>query len=258
MNHSEAEKFTDELIIAFPAFKAVAEKHSPNFERTKDAWRVAWIDLTISECRGAIKSLLVEGGITYENLQQPGPFIRRLVMDARKAGNQSERDRVAGMERDHNANRKRDFTGQPMAKALADALSLHKLGTPKAEIAKAIAAAMPSMPYDGPSFRCTACFDSGRVFVVKTPIAHDVASGKRTADSANRSHCYPVACSCGAGELFRNARPGAQGGEAPVYDPANFCVFRDDDNDAERIIDWLANRKPRNYESSFDKYGATA
>jgi hypothetical protein len=115
MNHSEAEKFTDELIIAFPAFKAVAEKHSPNFERTKDAWKVAWLDLTLAECREASRKLLIAGGLDYEALQQPGATIRQLVLRDRKNTPMSEDELVSHSQQQREAAKRRaEYQKLPM------------------------------------------------------------------------------------------------------------------------------------------------
>jgi hypothetical protein len=257
MNDHEADLFCDELIIAFPAFKATAEKHSPDFNRTRNGWTVAWRDLSIGECREALRNLLVEGGISYENLQQPGPFIRRLVLEARKSGMQSERDRAVAIEREKSYGRKRDYQGSPMAAALVKSMEMRQQGASEAEILAAIEAAFPSAnDYDGPRYRCLLCSDRGLVRVVRMDTMRKVQSLEIDAEKVNGSLTYMVACNCHSGRSVQERKPMQQSGKLPEFSEQNFCRWMDDGEDAARIADWVVKHKPKNYDDSFDNWHA--
>ncbi len=255
MNEHEVSEFSEELIISFPAFKAVAEKHSPDFDRTRRAWGMAWCDLAISECRDALRRLLVDGGISYENLQQPGPFVRNLVLEARKAGAQSERDTATAIDRERALARRRDYKGSPMAAALANAIEMQQSGSSEDEIFASIDAAFPeAAEYESPTYRCLLCYDQGLVQVVRMDTMRKVQLLDLPAECVTRTMTYMVACNCGASRSVRDRKPMRQSGNLPIYDPRNLCDFKDDGHDYQRIIDWLANRKPKNYERCFENH----
>lgn len=255
MNEHESEVFLKELLIAFPAFKSVAEKHSPDFERTKGSWKVAWRDLTLGECREALRVLILEGGITYENLQQPGPFVRRLVLESRKAGAQSEADRAAGVDRERSLASRRDYKGSPMAAAVVKAIEMRKAGATEDVILKSIDAAFPKTDdLDGPRYRCLLCRDRGLVQVVRMDTMRRVESLDLPAESVTHAMTYMVACTCGSGQGVTERKPMRQSGNLPRFDPKNFCRWIDDGGDAERITKWLSGRRPKNYDDSFERW----
>lgn len=255
MNEQEAIAFSEELIIAFPAFRAHAEKHSPDFDRTRRAWSFAWSDLAISECRDALRKLLVDGGISYENLQQPGPFIRRLVLEARKEGRQSEADLAIGVDRDKALARRRDYKGSPMAAALAKAIEMRQSGASFDRVYAMIDSSFPpAAAYDSETYRCLLCRDRGLVQVVRVDTIARVQRLELEASSVHYGMTYNVACTCSVGRLVQQRNPMNQSGQLPVFSPQNFCCWHDDGLDADRINKWIANHKPSNFDNSFDTW----
>lgn len=131
MNDSECESFVEQLLVAFPAFDDAA-RNSPDLARTHRSWAEAWKDLEFKECISVLDRLKLSGGISYDDYRAPGSFIRRLVMARRKNTPKSEEELVN--ERQGRLTRirnKRDYSGSPMALALAHAHELKNLGVPK-------------------------------------------------------------------------------------------------------------------------------
>jgi hypothetical protein len=250
LNEQESLAFIEELTIAFPGFRTAA-KDSPDMERTFKAWSASWVDLTIEECRRALKSLLLKAEISWEHYRTPGPFIRQLVISQR--GGTSEADRVNEQNRFGRWNQRRDYTGSPMSKALAEAMKLHEEGKSREEIYAAIDAALPPAPpaYSQPRYACHACLDRGLVRVFRSDYAAAVANERVPIESITEAHTYLVACSCEAGEEKNRVK-----NPLPVYNRSNFCVFRDQGIEKERqeLADWLARRRPENYHSEFESW----
>lgn len=128
MNFDEGKKFVIELITAFPAFESAA-KDAPDIGATHRSWIAAWDDLAITECRAVLSQLIKSGGIGWDDYRQPGPFVRRLVIAARRNELRSEED-LAKERRDRNEREKnrRQYVGSPMALALCHGLDLRKQG----------------------------------------------------------------------------------------------------------------------------------
>jgi hypothetical protein len=134
VNDLEAKQFIRELIISFPTFETVA-KESPNLSDTHRSWAKAWDDLTLAECQAALAKLTKAGGIGWDDYRAPGPFVRSLVMRDRKNAPKSEEELAIEQEaRRERLRAKRDYTGSPMAQALATALDMKKRGCSRAEI----------------------------------------------------------------------------------------------------------------------------
>jgi hypothetical protein len=253
LNTEEAKQFTRELITAFPGFESAA-KDTPDIKATHSAWIVSWSDLTLDECKQALIQLQRDGGIGWDEYREPGPFIRRLVFEARKAGAQSERDRAQAVERERNQRAKRDYKGSPMAGALAKAIEMRESGRSEEEILATIQATFAGHQYDEPRYHCLACFDRGLVRVVRMDTMHKIQRLEFDANGLTIAHTYNVACTCHAGKQVQQRKPTNQGGRLPVYEPYQFCMWRDDGNDANHATEWLANRKPKNYDSSFERW----
>jgi hypothetical protein len=221
--------------MSFPAVKAMAEKHSPDFGRTKQGWGVAWRDLTLADLRAALKRLLVEGGITYENFQQPGPFLRRLAISGR-----SESDRVAGEReatRYERQRRRSSYVGSPMAEALTKA----RLCNTREEAYRVIESALPQRPeYDQPRHRCPVCCDRGLVLVWRADFVAMVRAGKKKLDELNRAHTYLVSCYCDGGQATNDGKHR----KLPVFSPSVYCRFADLEIDEEqaKLSAWIAEQ----------------
>lgn len=233
MNDNELRHFTDEMLIAFPGFRAAAEKHSPDFERTQKSWWVAWRDLGIGECREALRLMLVEGNLKYDDFQQPGPFIRRLVLGSRVRNATSEADRAeSSMSRQSRA----DYTGSPMAQALAVALKADSMQSAFA----AIESVIPTRPeYEQPRYDCHWCLDRGLVLVWRADFVRMVRDRKMNVTQLHSGHTYSVACSCSrGGDLNRPKEPRFK---MPFFSSAAFCVFKgaDIESDRKRLLVWL-------------------
>lgn len=89
MNEAESRKFIDEFSMAFPAILDAA-RNSPNIEGTKRIWAASWDDLTIDECRAALRELIKGDPLTYEQIRSPGQTIRKLVVTKRSQSLKSE------------------------------------------------------------------------------------------------------------------------------------------------------------------------
>ena len=134
MNDRECAAFVEELLVAFPSFDDAA-RNSPDLARTHRRWADAWKDIEYRECVSVLARLKMSGGIGYEDFRSPGPFIRRLVMAQRKNTPKSEEQlAIERQERLNGRQKKRDYTGSPMALALAHAHELKNLGVPKETI----------------------------------------------------------------------------------------------------------------------------
>lgn len=253
VTEAEAKIFVTELLIAFPAFDDAA-RNSANLAATHRSWAAAWLDLTLGECREVLRCLKIDGGIGWDDYRSPGPYIRRLAIDARKVRHQSERDREESQRRDERLYRRRDYSGSPMAAAMAAAVAARQAGDSHERVSATIEQAFPTADGDGPTYRCHICVDRGLVLVVRTDVAKRIERGDMPAAGIHSRHCYPVACCCGAGEQITDRRPMPKSGTMPAYSPSNFCRFHDDGRDADRITRWLADRRPANYDSSFDRY----
>lgn len=135
MTEHESLKFIEELTICFPGFAEVAQRYSPDYERTKKAWCVTWADLSLNECREVMRQLMLKGGIAYDEYREPGPFIRRLALQNRKNAPKSDAE-LAGREKTRREieTQRRAYQGSPMAYALLEMRRLKTLGVPEHEI----------------------------------------------------------------------------------------------------------------------------
>jgi hypothetical protein len=131
---NEAKHFIHELLIAFPAFDDAA-RSSPNLAATHRAWADAWRDLSSTDCLAALSDLKRTGEINYEDYRAPGPFIRRLVLAARRNAPKSEAELVGQeMTRREREQQRRQYQGSPMASALIEMRRLKTAGASEAEI----------------------------------------------------------------------------------------------------------------------------
>lgn len=238
MNDQESRKFVEELLIAFPAFDDAA-RSSEDLGQTHRSWAKAWTDLTLNECREALRRLQIDGGIKYEEYREPGPFVRRIVLEARKRHAQSERDRSIGQDRDRSISRRRDYVGSPMASALAAAQRAKLERKSEKEILAEIDRAFPRADYAGPTYRCSLCVDRGLVLVVRPDVITRVKREELAASAVHDRNTYLVACSCGRGADEANRKPMAKSGNLPRYSPSDFFIYKSDGNDAKRIEDWI-------------------
>lgn len=229
MNQTEATAFIDELCTGFPEFKIVGER-SPNYERTKKAWAVAWADLTIDECRKALDELAISGEISYENYRTPGPFIRKLVIAARNRGKTSEAERAeSAIRRVSGA-----YLGSPMANALATALKMKGEGKPESEIMAEIDRAIPSAAvWDGPRHHCSICCDRQTVVVWRADFVSKVLQGSLSVEKL--AHTYVISCYCSAANDANQRRKK----KLPVYSTGGFCLYLDDGDDQQRLRSWI-------------------
>jgi hypothetical protein len=222
MNREESNLFAMELTIAFPEFRAIAEKSSPNYEATKQSWALAWLDLSLEECRTSLKRLIVDGEISYEEYRAPGPFIRRLVLATRNRVKPSEAEQVDGKRKSRS-----DYKGSPMAAALAAVNKAKLEGKSEQECLAMIDAAFPpSNPYDQPRYKCQHCQDRGLVPVWRTD------SDFSDIGKLHRGHTYNVACYCEAGTLIN--QPAKEKFRLPVYTPERYCKFASVDIETDR------------------------
>jgi hypothetical protein len=258
MDKQESEQFTTELLIAFPAFKAAAEKHSPDFDRTKKAWWHAWSDLTITECRAVLKSMLLEGGLTFEALQQPGPFIRRLVVESRRGNARSEADEAARLELTgrllQKQQRQKDYKGSPLSLVFQQVPLMRQRGASEQEIESYIESAFPIEPaYDQPRYRCSACCDTLHVQVWKSFVIQQVRSGTLDINALHHRHTWPIACLCDESQ-YRNDKLKIP---LPTYSPDRHAIYRGGKlaDELAALHEWI-DRKPRNYEPSFGSYAS--
>lgn len=91
--------------------------------------------MTLAECREVLKQLMITGDIGYEDYRLPGPFIRRLVLERRKNQPKSEAELVAEHEAALERREKRkSYTGSPMASVLATAIEMRHNGSTEADI----------------------------------------------------------------------------------------------------------------------------
>lgn len=236
MNKEESKLFAMELTVAFPEFRAAAEKSSPNFEATKQTWGLAWTDVSLEECRDALKRLIVDGEISYENYRTPGPFIRKLVIAARNRGKTSEAERAeSAIRRATGA-----YQGSPMAKALADAIRMKGEGKTESEIMAAIDRAIPpAAAWDGPRHHCPICCDRQTVVVWRADFVAKVVAGQLDVEKLTRAHTYVVSCYCSAANDANQRR----NKKLPVYSTAGFCLYLDDGNDQQRLRSWIQLKK---------------
>ena len=238
MNEHEIELFTNELTTAFPGFAEVAERQSPNFKATKRAWAKAWEDLSLSECRDVLKSLLLDGGIKYEEYREPGPFIRRLVMSRRNRGKSSEEERAeVTMKR----STRKDYTGSPMAKALSQAMKAKTEGKSESECLAMIESSFPpAREYDQPRYKCPVCLDRAIVLVWRADFVRSVIQGKLSVDELTRKHTYNVACFCEHGQN-RNL-PRDDRFKLPTFTTEAFCRFSNltIEEDRATLREWIA------------------
>lgn len=237
MNKEESKLFAMELTIAFPEFKAIGEKSSPNWEATKQSWGIAWTDLSIEECREALKRLMVDGEISYEHYRAPGPFIRKLVLESRKRTQTSERDEV---DQRHQPKRRSDYKGSPMASALCAALKAKRDCLSESKALALIDAAFPAQAhYDQPRYHCHHCMDRGLIDVWRVDSVAAYKDGRISRDKMGRGHTYRVACMCGTG-AERN-QPKNQRKKLPTYSSGHFCKYANlsHDEDLELLDQWI-------------------
>lgn len=64
-----------------------AEAKRETYRLWADAWRD---DITLDECNAVLDQLTIDGGITTTNYREPGPFIRRLVIERRSKERQKQ------------------------------------------------------------------------------------------------------------------------------------------------------------------------
>ena len=134
MNFGDGKRFVIELITAFPTFETYA-KDSPDLGATHRNWIAAWDDLALAECQAVLAGLLKSGEINYEDYRAPGPFIRRLVLAARRNAPKSEAELVGReMTRREREQQRRQYQGSPMASALIEMRRLKTAGASEAEI----------------------------------------------------------------------------------------------------------------------------
>jgi hypothetical protein len=231
----ESISFIDVLCTAFPEFKIIGER-SPNFERTKKSWAVAWTDLTLEECRKVVVQLAIDGQIGYDDYRTPGPFIRKLVIAHRNRGKTSEAERAeSAILRATGA-----YQGSPMAKALADAIRMKGEGKPEAEIMSAIDRAIPpAAAWDGPRHHCPICCDRQTVVVWRADFVAKVVSGQLDIEKLTRAHTYVISCYCSAANDANQRR----NKKLPVYSTAGFCLYLDNGDDQQRLRSWIQEKK---------------
>ena len=96
MNDDECKQFIKRLIQKFPGF----DDSSRNLEDEQKreiyrGWAEAWRgDITLDECNAVLERLAVEGGISSANYREPGPFIRRLILDSRSKARHAQARRL--------------------------------------------------------------------------------------------------------------------------------------------------------------------
>ena len=231
----ESASFIDVLCTAFPEFKIIGER-SPNFERTKKSWAVAWTDLTLEECRKVVVQLAIDGHIGYDNYRTPGPFIRKLVIASRNRGKTSEAERAESAIRKATG----AYQGSPMAQALAAALKAKAEGKSEVECLAIIDKAIPaSAEYDQPTSKCKEHCYQGTLVVWRSDFVQKVIEGKLAIGKLTRAHTYVIACYCGDG-IGKNQ---PKRSKLPVYSTSQFCRYRDDGNDLRRLQAWIDEKR---------------
>jgi hypothetical protein len=236
VNENESKMFVHELLVAFPAFDDAA-KSSKDLAATHRSWAAAWTELSIGECRDALRQLIVDGGISYDDYRAPGPFIRRLVMFNRTRGVKSEEERIGFKP----SRKRRDYTGSPMVAALASAMQMRSDGRSREDIDRHLESCFPVDPTNEPRYLCHLCCDRGLVQVWRPDFVTRLA-----ANELHRGHTYLVACHCSSGGRM-NDRIKDDRKRLPVYSTGAYCRFRDVDIDEDRseLSDWLAeNARP--------------
>lgn len=123
--------------------------------------------------------------------------------------------------------------------------------------------ATPIDPDREPRYRCLACRDMGMVSVWDRESMRLAARGLVTPENRRGLHTGFVVCSCRAGKRYESLAHGGTDNagrfirETPVYyDQRKWCKCESAGNaaDVERLIDFMANYKPANYEPAFDAF----
>jgi hypothetical protein len=79
-----------------------------------------------------LEQLIRTGNIGWDDYRAPGPFIRRLVLAARRNAPKSEDELVRErLERNQRQHQQRQYVGSPMALALVHGLELKESGHPQ-------------------------------------------------------------------------------------------------------------------------------
>jgi hypothetical protein len=234
VNDIEQKLFLKELLVAFPAFDDAA-RNSPDLAATHRSWAQAWSDLKLEDCRQALRGLIREGGISYEDYRSPGSFVRRLVNRSR-----SESDKVAGEReatRYERQRRRSSYAGSPMADALIKA----RLCNTSEDAYRVIESAFANRPeYDQPRHRCPVCCDRGLVLVWRADFVAMVRDGKKKMDELSRTHTYLVSCFCDGGQATNDGKHR----KLPVFSTSVYCRFSDLEIDEEinKLSGWIAQQ----------------
>lgn len=236
MNKDESGLFFKELEIAFPGFSEVIDRHSRDPQRTKDSLAVAWSDIALGEARAALIATIKDGGISYDDYRAPGPYIRRLVFANRNRNKTSEAELAESA-----LNRStRNYQGSPMAQALAAAIKAKADGKTELECLAIIDKAIPaSAEYDQPTSKCKEHCHQGTLVVWRADFVQKVIEGKLAIGKLTRAHTYVIACYCGDG--FDRNHP--KRSKLPTYSSGQFCRYRDDGNDLQRLQAWIDEKR---------------
>ena len=184
----------------------------------------------------SLERLVKSGGISYEDYRAPGPFVRRLVMEARKAGKQSEQDLAS--QRIRPIKQLLSGSGSLMRDALVAAQQARAAGKSQSECYAIIDRMIPSRPsYDQPRHACYACCDRGLVRVWRVDFVAFVVAGKFPIEKLSAAHTYLFACNCKAGGEYNAAKQK----RLPVYSPDRHCIVSDlgIEDDRARLSEWL-------------------
>lgn len=231
MNDIEQKMFLKELLVAFPAFDDAA-RNSPDLAATHRSWAQAWIDLKLDDCRSALRGLIKDGGISYEDYRAPGSFVRRLVSRSRSESEKVSQEREAT--RYERQQRRKAYVGSPMA----EALRLARLCKTKEEAYRVIKSGLPARSeYDQPRYRCSTCCDRGLVVVWRADFVAMVRAGKKNLSELTRAHTYVVSCYCDIGTSTNEPKKN----KLPVYATGSVCKFDDNEieHEHEKLSEWI-------------------
>jgi hypothetical protein len=138
LKDADCRSFIGRLIKTFPGFDEPVKHLDDKAKReTYRGWAEAWRDdIALDECNAALDQLAIDGGITQTNYREPGPFIRRLVMERRSKERQVQNQRNnynQRLQRLESARQLRDEYKQS-GRSISEAYKQAKSGVPLGEV----------------------------------------------------------------------------------------------------------------------------
>ena len=234
MTDTEFTTFQEQhLYVAMPSVERwLAEVHDTL--ATLALWREVLRPYTLEECASVVRRWAAG------ELDPPKAYDRDLLAACIKAVVDKDRSKLRGKIQPAEAEQPRVRHGvSPIAPIVAEAIKLKKRGMSDAELEAFIESKVAGSEYNQARYDCHLCRDSGLVEVWRTRVAYSVDQGSLDSDDA--AGAFMVACSCDAGERYKEGtshfRP------LPAYDANQFCRHHGDSSDRQRLVEWLNARK---------------